>query len=356
MSSGKAFVFVYLIVMAAGPARSKEFTCATCHPAQAGSQPHTSMARALLLPSSNTTLLSRPKLAFQQGPYSYTIETRDNRITYSVTDGKSSLSVPISWTFGVGSQTYVFERNGKLYESFVSYYPKIDGLDVTMGDQRISPDSLEAALGRELTDHVAQSCFGCHATGAVAEGRLQLDSLQPGVQCEHCHAGASKHVLNISRGSLESLPRRLGNMSAEDTSNFCGQCHRSWETVVRNGWRGEINVRFQPYRLANSKCFDGLDKRISCTGCHDPHVEIVRDDKTYDSKCLACHSAGAKPSASLISAKFSRSTRAAVNKVCPKSNSNCVSCHMPKVDLPGGHQTFTDHEIRVTRPNEPYPD
>jgi hypothetical protein len=30
--------------------------------------------------------------------------------------------------------------------------------------------------------------------------------------------------------------------------------------------------------------------------------------------------------------------------------------HMPKVNLPGGYVAFTDHEIRVARPGEPYPD
>jgi len=34
---------------------------------------------------------------------------------------------------------------------------------------------------------------------------------------------------------------------------------------------------------------------------------------------------------------------------------NCVSCHMPKVLLPGGHMKFTDHEIRVVKAGEPYP-
>jgi formate-dependent nitrite reductase cytochrome c552 subunit len=32
-----------------------------------------------------------------------------------------------------------------------------------------------------------------------------------------------------------------------------------------------------------------------------------------------------------------------------------VSCHMPKINLPGGHAKFTDHEIRIVRPGDPYP-
>jgi hypothetical protein len=148
------------------------------------------------------------------------------------------------------------------------------------------------------------------------------------------------------QGDANSIPPRLTKLSAEDTSNFCGQCHRSWETVVRNHWRGQADVRFQPYRLANSKCFDGADSRISCVACHDPHKKLVRGDPAeYDSKCLACH-------APLLPTSAPGETR---GKVCPVAKSNCVSCHMPKVALPNGLMHFSDHEIRIVKAGEPYP-
>jgi formate-dependent nitrite reductase cytochrome c552 subunit len=37
------------------------------------------------------------------------------------------------------------------------------------------------------------------------------------------------------------------------------------------------------------------------------------------------------------------------------AKANCVECHMPKVDLPGAHHKFTDHQIRIARAGEPYP-
>jgi formate-dependent nitrite reductase cytochrome c552 subunit len=37
------------------------------------------------------------------------------------------------------------------------------------------------------------------------------------------------------------------------------------------------------------------------------------------------------------------------------SKNNCVSCHMPKIELPGAHYKFSDHRIRIVKPNEPYP-
>jgi Cytochrome c554 and c-prime len=94
---------------------------------------------------------------------------------------------------------------------------------------------------------------------------------------------------------------------------------------------------------------------MSCVACHDPHREIVRDDKTYDAKCLACHSTGAKPSAGMQAAQAAEPAREVAMKTCPVSKSDCVSCHMPKVQLPGGHMIFSDHDIRVVRAGEPYP-
>jgi hypothetical protein len=126
-------------------------------------------------------------------------------------------------------------------------------------------------------------------------------------------------------------------LTAEEISNFCGQCHRTWDEIASHGPQGIGNVRFQPYRLTNSKCYDTEDKRISCIACHDPHQEVVQDIRSYDSKCLGCH-AGKQAKA----------------KGCPVEKQNCVSCHMPKLELPGAHFKFTDHEIRVVKGE--YPD
>jgi hypothetical protein len=110
------------------------------------------------------------------------------------------------------------------------------------------------------------------------------------------------------------------------------------------GIKGNHNVRFQPYRLANSSCYDGTDARIGCVTCHDPHRDPLRGASHYDAKCLACHrSAGVE-------------TAAKTQRFCPVSKENCSGCHMPEIEIPGAHYKFTDHWIRVVRPGDPYPD
>jgi hypothetical protein len=301
------------------------------------------MGRALQLPGSNSVLKANPKLTWRRGAYAYEVDTRGDKSTYTVTDGHDTVTLPIRWGFGAGSQTWVLERNGRLYESLVSFYPTIPGLDITTGDEALSPKTLDEAVGRPLPQHDSQECFRCHATNTEANGKLNLDSLQPGVTCEHCHIDSSKHTLDAILGNFDTAPPNLHAMSSEDVSSFCGQCHRTWETVVRSRSFGPVNVRFQPYRLANSRCFDGTDTRINCLACHDPHQELVRQASFYDSKCLACHASSARPSSGGA-------------KVCPVSKTDCVNCHMPKMKMPNGHMTFTDHQIRVVKPGETYPD
>ena len=316
-------------------------TCATCHREEARSQPKTPMGIGLELPDAQTVLEEHPRLTFESQGYKYLIERKNGMSTYTVSDGSGTLALPIRYAFGVASQTFVFEYGGHFYESLVSYYPTAGGLAVTMGSERVRPHTLVEAMGRETSAQEIVACFGCHSSGAVDQGKLTLESMRPGLDCEHCHAGAEAHQEAMSAGKTAPLPKKLGEMAAEEMSNFCGGCHRTWDTVVRLKTWGEVNVRFQPYRLANSKCFLGNDRRIGCTACHNPHENLVRDERSYDHNCVACHSKTA--------------SAGVTQKTCPVSTAKCVSCHMPKVELPGSHSLFTDHQIRIVRAGEPYP-
>ena len=358
MRSNSLLVLVAALLWFAGPVApaalaggQKSFTgCATCHRREAASQPTTLMAQAMQVAGPNPILQAHPRLTFRRGGYTYTVITTGSQSIYSVTDGARTLSAPLQWGFGAGAQTWLFSMNGKFYESLVSYFPEVNGLAMTLGDDVFAPHNLVEALGRELGQQDVKSCFGCHTTGAIVDGKLDLNTFTPGVSCEHCHAGAGTHMADATQAKFNSVPANLGAMSSEGLSNFCGQCHRSWSTVVTHLWFGEVNVRFAPYRLANSKCFNGTDARISCVACHNPHVNVDTRPAAYDTRCLACH--GSHPPVSSRAPQQVQSE----TKVCPVATSNCVSCHMPKVKLADGHLSFTDHFIRVVKPGEPYPD
>lgn len=339
------FFFVCLALRAQSHQQKPAATCATCHEKQALPQPATPMAHAMELPLHNDVLAAHPSLTYRKDGYSYSVVTKNGRSTYVVSDGTKTVTIPIVWAMGAQAQTWVLERNGNLYESRVSYYPFIHALEITTGDEHLAPKNLEEAIGRPIGMDEAKACFNCHSTNALHDHQLDLKAVHPGLACERCHLGAQAHAAGMLSGSASApIPPPLGKLRSEDMSNFCGQCHRGWETVVRAHWSGQADVRFQPYRLANSRCFNGADPRISCVACHDPHKNVVRDISYYDAKCLACHS----PSASTVAT----STHP---KTCPVAKSRCISCHMPQESLPNGLLRFTDHQIRIVKPNEPYP-
>ncbi len=314
--------------------------CATCHKAQAQFHPATSMAHAMETVAECTILRAHPLLTAKLGSYSYRIERKGDQSIYTVTDGVQSFSTPLGWAFGLGAagQTYVFEKDGAFYESRVSFYREPQALDMTMGAQKLHPTTILEAAGRYMGPREAALCFGCHSTNGASNGKVTLNSMTPGVQCERCHGPAEHHLEGLKKGDATLFAmKKLSAMTTEETSNFCGQCHRTWAQIAMNGPHGTANVRFQPYRLANSKCYDADDKRISCLACHDPHREVDHVAANYDAKCQACHGGG-KPEA----------------KPCKVATKNCVACHMAKIELPGGHHKFTDHDIRIV--SAKYPD
>jgi hypothetical protein len=318
--------------------------CARCHAAEYASQIHTSMAHAMT-PVSNCTILAQHKtLNFRNGIYSYSITRQGDRSLYTVTDGNQTISVALEYAFGLGDagQTYVFTRGGNLYESRVSFYRALDGLDLTLGARNLLPANLDEAAGRLMHRQEIHECFGCHAT--KSGDALNPETATPGVTCEHCHGSAAEHVQGFQQGKPVPM-QKLSALSTEELSNFCGQCHRTWAQIAANGPHDVNNVRFQPYRLANSQCYDPSDRRIACVACHNPHQEVVRSEGSYDSKCLVCHPG----SAAMVASKQGA-------RPCPVSSDRCVSCHMPRFEIPGSHYRFFDHDIRVVKSPAVYPE
>src|SRR5262249_9075007 len=141
-----------------------------------------------------------PEMSLRNGPYTYRITRQQRGATYSVSDGKTTISEPLVYCFGEGKvgQTYVFRHKDAFYESRVTFYSTIDGLDFTTGQTTAVPSSVEEALGRPLSADQAGECFGCHAPSALdaskAVATLSLEGLTPGVTCKDCHGAGDKHV------------------------------------------------------------------------------------------------------------------------------------------------------------------
>jgi hypothetical protein len=98
--------------------------CARCHAEKAATQPKTPMGRTSAPVGDSKILAGHDHLNFQSGKISYSIATRAGKSFYSVSDGTNSSSAALVWSFGDGhiGQSYLFERDGNLYESRMSYF------------------------------------------------------------------------------------------------------------------------------------------------------------------------------------------------------------------------------------------
>ena len=111
------------------------------------------MGRALELPGENPTLKAHPRMTFRRGTYSYTVETVGDKSSYTVTDGANAPPRSPYRFFGVSERA---RRHG--FSSFepvsmssrVTFYAALDGLDITMGENQVTPSTLEEAMGRRL--------------------------------------------------------------------------------------------------------------------------------------------------------------------------------------------------------------
>ncbi len=319
--------------------------CGECHVRESRTQQDTPMARAAQpLPGQAMLLQKYSSLLLESPAYSYSIALANGAVQYTVSSTADSAQVPLTWAFGAGElgQTYLYLQSKAWQESRVSLYTRLGNLDITSGHSQLPPESLQAALGRGMSDKAARRCFGCHTTAATTGGHFDPQRATPGITCEGCHGPGAAHLASMAAANPTTTaivnPKR---MSPVDSVDFCGACHRTWADVAFSeaDRHGPEAVRFQPYRLETSRCWGTAgDARITCTACHNPHEPLVRSATSYDSKCLACHlnrgelANAAKPGAA-----------------CPKAAAQCTTCHMPKQTVAQVHSQFTDHCIRVVR-------
>jgi len=311
------------------------------------------MARTAMRASDSRLLKSYPELHFDLNPYKYEQETKNGQSLLSVTNGVDETTRKLEWALGDGyfGQSYVYRDNGKYYEAQLSFYSAINGLDITTGHPRTIPQNLTAAAGERMPPGSVRQCFGCHFTASTTSGHFDPDQAVMGVTCEACHGPGVEHVVLMTSGEQDAKGSVMNpaTLDPADSVDFCGACHRTSADAVLQGLSkmGILNVRLQPFRLEKSKCWGGKgDSRLTCVACHDPHVQVKREAEFYDNKCLQCHAAG--PSSKLAANH--------PGKACKVSTRDCVTCHMPKIEVPGTHSNFTDHWIRIARKGVAYPE
>jgi hypothetical protein len=329
-----------------------ENACGECHSKKTSSQLTTPMAQAAVRLPEHAPSPKVVAATLQLGPYLYRISSSQLGSRLVVSSGKQSVTASIAWIFGAGvhGQTYILDHDGAFYESQLSSFAALSGLDLTPGHAPVDAGNLKHALGEQLSTPAAARCFACHTTYSTTNSKFDASRAVPGIHCEQCHGPGLQHINAIHADQRDVALKAIfdpAHLSPVESVDFCGACHRTAVDVVESTEAyGPINVRFQPYRLEKSRCWGTAgDARLTCIACHNPHEPLVRDASSYDQRCLACHTARGRE-------LQGHDTTPAV---CPVATANCTSCHMPKSDVPGMHAKFTDHYIRIVRTGESYP-
>ena len=325
-------------------------TCGKCHEEKAATQRTTPMANTSAHVADSQVLASHARLTFQEGRLTFQISTEAGKSVYTISDGVNSVSKPLVWAFGDGhiGQSYLFEKDGTLEESRVSYFDRLKALDFTPSRKLSEQKDLESAMARPVVNEELVRCFGCHATASTINDKFAGEKVIPGIACEACHGPGRRHV--AARGVENLQPAFIfnpGKLNPVDSVDFCGACHGTWWDIKLGGLEGLANLRAQPYRLEKSRCWGKKgDARLACVACHDPHKPLVRDSASYDKNCLSCHVTGAT----------AKSDADHPGSACKVATRDCASCHMPKYDVSAMRFAFRDHFIRVVQPGAPYPD
>ena len=218
-------------------------------------------------------------------------------------------------------------------------------------------------------------CDGCHSVNYNIETK-QVSEWNVG--CEKCHGPGSEHVARKTRETILN-PGRMDYVHANDT---CIQCHSQgrppknpingkyydWPAGYHVGlnladyWQleehklGELSFTHFPDGTAHKNRMQGNDfvqslmyaRGVTCFSCHDPHGSdndaILR--KPVNEVCLTCHGANTQNGPHAVSIE------AHTHHKVGSTGSQCVACHMPKIEQTIADVNVSSHTFRFVSPSD----
>jgi predicted CXXCH cytochrome family protein len=273
----------------------------------------------------------------------------------------------VAWVYGTKWKQRYFLRAGN------DYYPASAQWDVINRVWRpyhVQPNTewwlphYPAKPGDNSTRPSGPLCDGCHSTNYDVQTKQVTEW---NVGCERCHGPGSEHVARPGKATIID-PSRLDYVAANDV---CLQCHTQGKptTNPHNGqyydwpvgyhvgldlkdfWTleerhlGETTFTHfaegtaKKNRMQANDYVDSLMYRrgVTCFSCHDVHGTNHNADlvKPPQQLCLTCHSPNSPngPRAATIEAH--------THHEAGSRGSQCVECHMPKIE-----QTIADVNVR----------
>jgi predicted CXXCH cytochrome family protein len=218
------------------------------------------------------------------------------------------------------------------------------------------------------------TCDGCHS---VTYDTHTKQVSEWNVGCERCHGAGSEHVAHPLRANILN-PSQMDSIAANDT---CIACHSQgqplsqqiegkaydWPVGYRAGLRLANYWKLEDHRLgqttfthfadgtAHKNRMQGNDfvqsvmyrKGVTCGSCHDVHGtdNYAQLLKPADKICLDCHST-TSPNGPHVA-----SMEQHTHHKDGSPGSQCVACHMPKIETEGVPGSFVSaHTFKFITP------
>ncbi|MFL5341540.1 MAG: tetratricopeptide repeat protein [Gemmataceae bacterium] len=268
----------------------------------------------------------------------------------------------VRYAVGSGSngRAYLIDRDGYLFASPITWYPRKQIWDLSPGYEKGNP-----RFGRPVTP----DCLFCHANyadhvaGTVNRYRAPIFHGEA-IGCERCHGPGELHVRRREANEpVDGLDNTIVNPARLEPAlreAVCQQCHlQGQQRILR---RGRSTFDFRPglplhlfvtelvkppkyqgtkfvgsvEQMVASRCYQKSagPNRLTCTSCHDPHELPAAERKVeyYRQRCMECH-------------KDHGCTLPLPDRLATQKDDSCVACHMQPTGSNIIHTTIADHRI-----------
>jgi predicted CXXCH cytochrome family protein len=218
-------------------------------------------------------------------------------------------------------------------------------------------------------------CDGCHSVGFNIDDNSVAEW---NVGCERCHGAGSAHADHPTRDNIVN-PGRMDYVRANDT---CIQCHSQGQPLanpikgkyydwpvgydvdkhLQDFWKleehklGEQTFTHFPDGTAHKNRMQGNDfvqslmytRGVTCFSCHDPHgtANEAMLRAPINDVCGSCHGPNSQngPHAATLEAH--------THHKADSPGSQCVACHMPKIEQTIADVNVSSHTFHFVTPTE----
>jgi predicted CXXCH cytochrome family protein len=283
----------------------------------------------------------------------------------------------VAFVYGSGWKQRYFRKVGN------DYFPLPAQWDVThkvwrpyhVGDNTDWWAKLYPDPGDNSQRPTGPLCDGCHSVGFNIEDNSVAEW---NVGCERCRGAGSAHVDHPTRVNIVN-PGRMDYVHANDT---CIQCHSQGQPLANpfdgkyydwpvgydvgkdlsSFWKleehklGEETFTHFPDGTAHKNRMQGNDfvqslmyeRGVTCFSCHDPHgtnnEAMLREP--VENICGACHGPSSQ------NGPHAPTLEAHTHHKADSPGSQCVACHMPKIEQTMADINVSSHTFHFVTPSE----